>query len=916
MSTQKPSGYWTLENTIAEVKAVATEHGPKAVTSNWLKRNGHSGLNAAICGHGGIHRVRELAGLAPSGVKPVGYWTLENIVAEVKVIADEHGPEAVTADWLTHNGHSGLGHAIRRRGGLSLVRELADLAGPERKPLGYWTLENTVAEVKTVAAEHGPEAVTADWLIRNGHSSLNTAIGKHGGLHHIRELAGLAGPERKPSGYWTLENTVAEVKAIAAKHGHEAVTSRWLNRNGYGGLGSAMRQHGGFPRIRELAGLPDRLTIYDQLSSDLAALIESLGDHLHELPQKAWLRIIKQATAKIGSQSKLHPIKVKLLTGEIGPGDILPPPQPERPDDDSAPAEPPAISKLQAELDRLRDADADDDDDVQDVQGDVQDVVDGVQDDDDERRAQLIRLTPQRVLDQMSVIASTTSDEAALESIRHDAVERLWQRLFLSDDQAAEVAAIRAAVPADRWASLLRDSFLADWRLIEEIGEIPGFKADAGFSLNLMQRREAALLLRDRARLNISGMGGGKTLAAIAAAHLCGCQRVLVLAPNSALSAWQSELSQHFPDTAVASKTWHPHWMPTDQPRWLLNNHEMLGDYSAQELAVFIEAHEPDAVIIDELHLCKMRDERSESQRHRNLSTLCDQLRGSAVLLGLTGTPVVNELGEAIGLLQLIRPDLAAGLKPGHTIDNCMAVHEALQPISSRYIPPLPCTVTEQHIEVRADHLYDDAVEACGQHPASIDAVLAQAKLGQLVTICQRPGKTVVFTSSVKGVVDAARDALNAAGIRCVVHTGQEKDDAGVPSVDLFLRDPAVRVLIASTGTLATGFDGLQTVCARLCYLTLPWTPAEYDQSKHRVIRQGSTATEIELFTISAVLFDPEGEEDWSYDTQKLGVLTGKRTVMAAVTDGVIPDQSALKFSLTEARKAHKKMLKRVKETS
>ena len=696
-------------------------------------------------------------------------------------------------------------------------------------------------------------------------------------------------------------------KALAEAHG---LNYKLLHR----------RVKQGLPK-EEWLKLPRPLTAQSkslQLLADLAELVQDLGEHLHELPQKAWLRIIKQATADIGPQSKLQPIRVKLLKGEIKPEDILPPAPEHQQEDDNTPTAPPAVSKLQEEINRLLEGDdgseeIDSDDSIDD--GVVEEVID-IQDDDDEHRAALIRLTPQRVLDQMSAVASVTTDEAALEAIRHDAVERLWTRVFLSNDQLAEVTAIRAAKPADRWAELLRDSFLQDWQLIETIGEIPGFVAADGFRLNLMQRREAALLRRDRHRLNISGMGAGKTLAAIAGVHLCGARRVLVLAPNSALSAWQRELSEHFPDTAIASKTWTPHWMPSDQPRWLLNNHEMLGDYTAKQLAVFIEAQEPDAVIIDELHLCKMRDETTESQRHRNLKTLCDQLRDSAILLGLTGTPVVNELAEAVGLIRLIRPDLAKDLKVSHTIDNCLDVHEALQPICSRYVPPLPCKVTEHHLEARADHLYEEVLEACGKNPSAVDAVLVQAKLKQLVEICQRPGKTVVFTSAVAGVVDAARDALTAAGIRTVVHTGQEKETAGIPSLDLFLQDQSVQVLIASTGTLATGFDGLQAVCSRLCYLTLPWTPAEYDQSKHRVIRQGSTADEIELFTISAVLFDEQSDEDWSYDSQKVGVLTGKRTVMDAVTDGVIPDQAALKFSLTEARRAHRKLLKRVKEVA
>ena len=71
----------------------------------------------------------------------------------------------------------------------------------------------------------------------------------------------------------------------------------------------------------------------------------------------------------------------------------------------------------------------------------------------------------------------------------------------------------------------------------------PGFKPSGDIKeLNLMQVREAALLRRDRRRLNTSGMGAGKTMAALAGVSVAGCERVLVLCPNNSIESWVKPL--------------------------------------------------------------------------------------------------------------------------------------------------------------------------------------------------------------------------------------------------------------------------------------------------------------------------------------------------------------------------------------
>jgi len=349
------------------------------------------------------------------------------------------------------------------------------------------------------------------------------------------------------------------------------------------------------------------------------------------------------------------------------------------------------------------------------------------------------------------------------------------------------------------------------------------------------------------------------------------------------------------------------------------HNHEMLCHRKAEDLAEFLAIMRPDALIVDELHLCKTRDKKEESQRHHTLRALAQWCRdtGSAVY-GMTGTPVTNEPSEALSLIGLVNPQTADELrklnKKGKRVEFSMAIHEALQPISSRYVPAPPARLEQNTVTVRADEFYDDVVDALQRSQITADAVMAQAKFDALLELASKPGKLLVFTSAVTSVVNPAADLLRRNGITTVIHTGDDKGSDG-SSVEAFIRDPAVKVLVASTSTLATGFDGLQQVCGRICFLTLPWTSTEYDQAVARILRRGITFEKVELTTICAALADPEdGGNDWSLDHQKQLLLTSKRSICATVCDGIIPDGVNVRGGLNAVCQANRQWAKRMRE--
>ena len=137
------------------------------------------------------------------------------------------------------------------------MNKLKSTMASKRKAHKYWKgLENTISESKKVMEEQGVDILPSKKeLIELGYSCLNIAISRyHGGFHNFWEKH--LGEEllRKPSGYYTLENTISESKKVMEEHGFDKFPSgNKLKELGYSSLSDAIsRYHGGFHNFREI----------------------------------------------------------------------------------------------------------------------------------------------------------------------------------------------------------------------------------------------------------------------------------------------------------------------------------------------------------------------------------------------------------------------------------------------------------------------------------------------------------------------------------------------------------------------------------------------------------------------------------------------------------------------------------------
>jgi hypothetical protein len=223
MAKKKPNGYWTEERIVEEVTKVMEEHSEEVLPSReWFRERDYKTLGGAIKRFG-FPKLRELLG-GTQLRNPDGYWTQERIVEEAKRVMEEHDEEELPSHkWFDRKGYRKLGGVIRRFG----FPKLRKLLGGRMlvKPKGYWTEETVREEAENIMRDNDlKELPTVKWLKEKGYGYLVGPIGRTYGVRKLREILG-GENDKKPSGYWTEERIVDEVRWAMEEFGYEKLPS-------------------------------------------------------------------------------------------------------------------------------------------------------------------------------------------------------------------------------------------------------------------------------------------------------------------------------------------------------------------------------------------------------------------------------------------------------------------------------------------------------------------------------------------------------------------------------------------------------------------------------------------------------------------------------------------------------------------
>ncbi len=490
-----------------------------------------------------------------------------------------------------------------------------------------------------------------------------------------------------------------------------------------------------------------------------------------------------------------------------------------------------------------------------------------------------------------ALIAS--ADAETVKFLLDSAKAKLWRHAYLSPKEARDQA---AAFKGDVYSNLVRDRFVAEFDEAEGLTLPVGysFRSEPGGPVrppNLMQRRVAVCVRQARRFGNWSGMGAGKTLSAVLATRVSGAALTVICCPNAVVGNWPREITNAFSNSEVAVKTWTPEWKDplATAPRYLVLNYEQFQQHESEErLVSFLEKNVVDFIVIDEIHYTKKRNEGAEMTRRKRLvqGLVLEAAKKNADLcvLGMSGTPVINNLQEGKSLVELITGHRHDDLETAATVQNCMRLYQRFVTLGTRWRPSyeMQLSVRREAIDCAGDL---EEIRRVGRGTLlDLEQVLTRLRLPVILANITAGEKVLVYTHYVEGIAKELRDAILGAGHRVGLLTG-ETDDNDLQE----FRKPrgTIDVLIASS-RIGTGVDGLQHVCNKLIINCLPWTNAEYEQLVGRLYRQGSKSSAIEV--VIPVTFAMVNGERWSYCESKLNRLQYKKSIADAAVDGVVPE--------------------------
>ena len=503
-------------------------------------------------------------------------------------------------------------------------------------------------------------------------------------------------------------------------------------------------------------------------------------------------------------------------------------------------------------------------------------------------------------------LESFVSDPEKIKFFQNSTVKKYWKEAFKINDATKIVDFIKKkGMTGNAFTDFVSKKFLEEYdgameilKLIPENYSFIDYNTKKIGLPRLMQLYFTNMIRKNPYYCNLSGTGSGKTLSAVLASRIMNCKVTLVVCPNDVVEQWggnpakdkNGDITDIFPDSVVYSKDdVFTAQLDSKKHQYLVLNWEKFQVDSVVNKLRKLQKQKIDLIILDEIQFVKIRGKVAGTRRER-LEAFINGIKATnpkVKVVGLSATPVINELSEGRSLLNLVTGwNHDKTLKVNPNIGNAVALHEKFANISVREKPEYGIFEEIHFVDIDAEWPSGKESRDLIANPLKAEEILTKIRLPKILELIDGP--TIIYTEYVGSspdsrsdrIIDVLKNAVEGAGHSVAIYTGE--DHSGK---DLFINGKR-DVLIASR-PIAVGVNGLQWRTNRLIINTLPWTNANYQQLIGRLIRYGQKKEKVDVFIIRASL------DGWLYDQQfKWGRILIKKTIAECAVDGIIPEKN------------------------
>jgi hypothetical protein len=464
-------------------------------------------------------------------------------------------------------------------------------------------------------------------------------------------------------------------------------------------------------------------------------------------------------------------------------------------------------------------------------------------------------------------------------------------------------------------------------RAVEEMEELStatvGPTSAPGVAATLRPFQGAAVQYAVRARRTFLAdePGLGKTLQALVSLQTARAFPALIVCPASLRLNWLRESAQWLPDRSAQA-------VDADRPVLDADVHVVSYDV-LHRLTGPLQRCPPQALVLDEAHFCK----NPSARRTRAALAIAGALDEAALVLLLTGTPVVNRPDDLIAQLRILDRLEAVGGQRGlaqaqRHAHEAQLLHARLRrtcfvrrrkadvlhqlPDKQRVVVAMSITNRIEYRAVQADvaRWLREQAEADERFLAEIELLAAPERevairargreaeqRARRAEALVRVGKLALVAA--RGKLDPAVEWIDAflqSGEKLVVFTrhreigdrvlqsfpdaaiatGRITADERAQQITRFQEDPGCRLIVCSLDAAGVGIT--LTAASNVAFLELGWTPATHDQAEDRVHRIGQHNAVTAWYLLAAE----------TIDERIAAVVERKRRIVRAASDGTL----------------------------
>lgn len=945
----------------AEILKFIQEHGKPGVmpTKEELADARHSYLETPILKYGGRYKVAEKLSLKLSHTrKPPNHWeNFANVESGIHTFIQKYGTPGImpTKEELEKfvKVTGKLAEAIRKHGGFPVVAKRLGLKlSYQRRSLNEWkdfaNVERELFKVIKVLGTPIGMMPTREEVIKAGWGDLVQATWKYGGWLSVADRLGLS-YSKKRNNYWDdFDNLERGIFAFIEEHGRPGVMpikEELLAKKGKSSLAKAIGKHGGFSVVARRLGLIHTGT--EHITPRTASEVENIARAIQPLAESNLLSgaqvmiILRRAGLLEYRNQRILKLNASLARGNHNEIES-------------------AISQLASNSEEITTETINIEESENLTAAEAEALVNSGLETSENQLLTNCKSTstePDTQREQAVIRGLSALGELRLpldEVLSLLTAKLLWQAFYKrlynwygSLDAAQNVtaedveAAILSIYPEHRNNEFVAEAATQFTIEVEQAVNFAASLIDYGWNgprLRLHQadaaHRMTEILINDDNNypflLNADDPGMGKSASFLAAVCASGINNVILIAPKTvADDTWCSkngEILRCLPHAKIIRGLDKALTTSSAAPLnfYVLHYEELLKEEAVKELA----EKTFDCLCLDEIHFIKQRAGQESSQRRTTIQILRDR---AGCAIGLTGTPLINELAEPMSLLQTLSnnaPQFDHSRLNSRRLSDIADVFEALIPHIIRRRKPevllhLPsCDVQEIDIPVPKDieaqmlNTHKWPKSKASQQLVELRKLATEAKLAYLQTQAETANKLLILTYLTDEVSEKIAQYLEEFFPNQVAHiNGQTPKDERQKYLDSFRQSDGLRILVGTIGTIGTGltlFDpNSHNTANEIIIADLPYTWAEFEQGIARLYREGQKhRVSVNVLQTKLLATREDGSAYHTIDEQIWTLIQGKRELSDIAVDG--------KYDATDAanrvQKALRQWLKQTRE--